>query len=170
MDGNPASATAQIVMPGQFEIVSHDTSYTHSIDVGSDLTVIWSSSNNANAYLCHFHLSYHYIDTLGFENNFWFYQDTLVADTSLFYSYLRLFPDIVEIDSILAYSYGSFSVESISGPCLVNDVANVQGDAIGFFNGRVLGGYFALWVRNTAGGLAILQIGGEKARSRSNEF
>jgi hypothetical protein len=138
-DGTPGTAHASIMLPGQFEITSPDTSYD-TISVGDSLAFRWTPSNGADAYIADFRLGYSYWDTSGNQQFFQYYvYDMVLTDTSITFSQAQLFPDLEEIDS-LEYGYGGFDLWAMNGPTPEEDQGNVTGDGIGFFNGWTYGG------------------------------
>lgn len=138
-DGTAGTAHASIMLPGQFEITSPDTSYD-TISVGDSLVFRWTPSNGADVYIADFRLGYSYWDTSGNQEFFQYYvYDMVLTDTSIAFSQGQLFPDLEEIDS-LEYGYGSFDLWAMNGPTPEEDQGNVTGDGIGFFNGWTYGG------------------------------
>ncbi|MFH1011216.1 MAG: hypothetical protein V1784_08280, partial [bacterium] len=142
-DGVLGTVHASVVLPGQFEITSPDTSYD-TISVGDSLVFRWTRSNGADAYIADFLWRYSYLDTSGNERFFRYYVcDTVLADTSITFSQVQLFPDLEEIDS-LEYGYGDFNLWAMNGPTPEEDQGNMTGDGVGFFNGLTDGGSVAI--------------------------
>jgi hypothetical protein len=136
---NSRTAQANIRVPSQFEITSHDTSGIVTIVVGEELTLTWSSSSGAGNYWIDFYLDYDYRDTLGNEKQFCYSMDTLPTNTSITFSPSQLFPNMGEIDTILG-SFGDFRISATHGPCQEGEEGNVTGDGMGFFVGWTYGG------------------------------
>lgn len=154
-DGNPGTARANIILPGPFEITSHDTLYD-TISVGDSLAVCWTSSDGADAYSVYFDMYYEYIDTSGDYRYFGFHYDTLFTDTCIVFSQAELFPNAGEIDSIW-YGYGNFHARAINGPVQEGDQGNVTGDGIGFFYGRTYGDELRIRFRDSGPFVSELQ-------------
>jgi hypothetical protein len=91
-------ATASVLAPDTFGIISPDTSKVCTLSVGSDLEVSWSTSNNADYYNVKFTLNYNYYDTSGIEKFFILDKDTCVPSTSITFPGIQLFP--ADLDSI----------------------------------------------------------------------
>jgi len=145
LNGTPRTAQANIMLPGSFEITCPDTSYD-TISVGDSLVFCWTSPEGADVYLVQFDLYYIYVDTSGADRGFGYYLDTtLVADTSIIFSAMQLFPHTGEIDSV-EYSHGEFELRAMNGPTPEEDQGNVTGDGIGFFNGWTYGGEVRFFV------------------------
>lgn len=131
-------ANATITLPGDFEIVSpqeDDTFYQ-----GEDITVSWSSSENAERYDLYIRLEYVYGDTANpYYNRF--YLDTLLSNTntSITIPKGRIFPP--EIDSVLEGN-GYVNIHSESGPQVgISAEGNISGEGVGYFaasNGRAV--------------------------------
>lgn len=139
-DGGPGIARANIRMPAQFQITSHDTSsIIDTFPIGEDLVVTWTSSGGADGYTIHFFIGYSYWDTLGNEKSFRSGGDTLTADTSINLPSHILFPNFSEIDSIHHLGV-TFSVSAVAGPLQEGADGNVTGDGLGLFHGRTYGG------------------------------
>lgn len=165
-DGDSGTAQANIRLPGQFEITSHDTSSVDAIPVGASLSVTWSPSNGADAYSVYFHFDYYYEDTIGSSLKYFHFDcDTLLTDTSITFAPSVLFPNSGEIDTILS-GYGQFSVSAIEGPWQEGADGNVLGDGRGFFYGWTFGGSFEFW----EGGSTYLGGKGEEPTNRFREF
>ncbi len=148
-DGSPAAAHANIRLPGEFEIVSHDTSEVVSVPVGSGLTIQWSSSDGADVYWVLLESWYDYIDTTGNRQEYSCTVDTVVTDTSMTFLSSRIFPNADEIDEVTD-SGGWIDLYGVSGPFEEGDKGNVVGDGIGFFCGVTFGGSIALAVEGSS--------------------
>ncbi len=137
VDYTEGIAIASAGVPGNFDIISPDTSQTAQIPVNSSFTVTWSTSSHADFYPVYFHLNYSYYDTSGNYGYFNLYVDTSITSTSITFPASRLFPG--DIDSI-RYSGGYFGVSAMSGPEVKPGArGNVTGDGSGFFWGRNYG-------------------------------
>jgi hypothetical protein len=139
LNGDPGTARADIIMPGQFEITYPDTSYPHILGVGASLAATWSSSDEAEAYWAYLILYYNYTDTLGHSDLFYYESDTLLTDTAITFSSLTLFPNAGEIAQISS-GWGSFRVWAVAGPAQAGAELNVTGDGVGAFYGLTFGG------------------------------
>ena len=130
--GGEASAT--ITMPGDFEITSPQEADT--FHQGDDLTVSWSSSENAERYDLYVRLEYDYGDTANpYYNRFQL--DTFIsnADTSITIPKERIFPS--EIDSVLEGN-GYVNIHSENGPQIGTSAeGNISGEGIGYFNAYI---------------------------------
>jgi len=134
-------ATAPVIAPATFGIISPDTSKVYTLSVGSDLNVSWTASNNADYYSVELALFYSYYDTAGVEKSFLFFKDTCVTSTSITFSGNQLFPS--EVDSIFLSFPNPFRLYALNGPQLEpNSEGNVKGDGIGCFWSVVEGGEF----------------------------
>ena len=145
VNGNPGTARANIVLPDQFEITSHDTSSVVDIPVGTGLTVSWTSSKEADAYHVYLDLDYDYTDTSGAHQSFYFSADTLITDAFITFLPSQLFPDAGKIKAVES-SRGEFDISAIAGPLWEGAEGNVTGDGIGFFYGLTFGGHLDLEV------------------------
>lgn len=137
--GGPGTAQGSAVLPGQFAIASHDTSILVNIAHGTGLTVMWTSSGGADAYMVDLYLDYDYIDTLGFSKSFYCDIDTFVTNTFIVFGPSELFPNEGEINFITS-SWGYFDVSAITGPYQEGMDGNVTGDGVGLFYGYQYGG------------------------------
>ncbi len=116
-------------MPGNFKITSPDSTYV--LHKGNNLNINWSSASSADWYWVDLMISYVFIDTAGYYNDFSLPIDTMVDGTSLTISADRIFPGCV--DTILS-GYGSVFLEAVNGPKLEPGArGNIKGDAVGFF-------------------------------------
>jgi hypothetical protein len=139
--GEDKTAWSDVVVPGIFEITSHDPAIGQIIPVGSDFVVEWTASEGTDAYQVYFECHYSYHDTLWQSQSYYMELDTFVVDTSITFNAERLFPDFGSIANVYG-SYGHFHVEAVSGPCLEGDLGNVHGDALGIIQGRFFAGGF----------------------------
>lgn len=138
-NGDSAIAWSDIILPGDFEIITPDTDYI-DLAFGSDIEFVWTSSIGAEAYNIGFSFSCTYYDTSGLIR--YSYRDldsSPYYDTSITYTAEEIFPAPEEVDS-LAYGGGHFSVNAFCGPCEEGMEGNVLGDAIGFFTANTYGG------------------------------
>ncbi len=125
------AATATVTLPGDFSIITPNTSYV--LPIGSSLNALWDSASYANYYRVHLLVHYAYYDTSGNYEGFSFSSDTILSETSITYENSLLFPNLSEIDSV-GGGNGFLRVYAINGPSLAPDTpGNVSGDGIGFF-------------------------------------
>lgn len=142
-DGGDGLAESDIIMPGPFAITAPDTSSTVEIPLGSDLTVNWTPSQSADVYVFDFYLYCSYYDTLG-EWSFHNYNlDSLLIDTTITIQAGDLFPNEVEIDSLIGGS-ASLYLYAQHGPWQEGALGNITGDGIGFFYGLTFGNYLSV--------------------------
>jgi len=132
VDYTKGVATASIWVPGDFGIISPDTSQIAYIPVDSSFTVIRSTSNHCDFYLLHFSPYYWFYDTSGDYRYFDLYVGTAVTTTSITFPARRLFPtDLARVDK---YSHGHFVLSTRSGPRIEPGAAgNITGDGSGSF-------------------------------------
>lgn len=145
LNGGSGTALANVVVPGQFEITSHEPYSIVVIPAGTGMSLTWSPSDNADVYQSSFMLYYGYSDTHGNEKEFRYSLDTLITETSVTFPASELFPNIDEIDRI-RWSGGSFWVWAMAGPWQEGTEGNVMGDGIGFFCASSYGGYIEIHV------------------------
>ncbi|KPJ52758.1 hypothetical protein AMJ39_07005 [candidate division TA06 bacterium DG_24] len=161
LNGSSGIAYASTMLPGHFELTSHDTSVVDTIPLGSGLTVEWAAAYGADVYHVEFSLYYEYVDTLGSYARFECDVDTLLPDRSITFASSQLFPCLAEIDTLL-YSGGRLWPSALrSYPVEEGTEGNVQGDGIGFFYGWTYGPYLRLRV-----GGSTLIAPGEEPRGR----
>jgi hypothetical protein len=134
--GSSNVATATIIMPDSFELVSPPIGT--SLIIGDTLSFQWTISNGADAYhvIINTYLWYH--DTLGVGQTFIFHIDTLITQTEISFPPNRIFPETIQIDTVFEGS-GSIELSAISGPVFNGDPGNIQGDGTGVLNGWTFG-------------------------------
>lgn len=136
-DGDNGSVMAEIMLPESVEIISENESDYDTVQLGDDLEVFWTKSENADYYEIVFYINYHYMpDTINYRS-FNCRVDTILTDTTVYLEASIMLPDQVEIDSIYYYGFYNsiISVRAASGPHFVGDIGNVTGDGTGIFNG-----------------------------------
>jgi len=141
--GDPGVSEANIRLPALFTITSHDTSGIDTIPFGNDLTIIWSSSEGADAYLARAYFFCRYDDTTGVRRDFNYQFSSPLADTSITFLSSDIFPDTAEVDTVYVHR-GDFFVSSFDGPWQQGEANNVTGDGIGTFHGWTEDGYVRL--------------------------
>jgi hypothetical protein len=133
LDGTSGVAQAEVTVPGDFEITSHDPDTSLAVSTGDSLTFTWTSSEAADAYWVDFYIHYHYESITGPNVLFSYNIDTTWTDTTITFTTATLFPDLDEIESIIPRSGGWFKLRAVAGPWLEGDLGNVAGDGIGIF-------------------------------------
>ncbi|MCX7994775.1 MAG: hypothetical protein N3A65_03240 [candidate division WOR-3 bacterium] len=129
IDYEEGKGEATDTMPGRFNITAPDTTFI--LRKGNSLNITWGSASDADWYWLEIYLSYYYIDTSGYYEDFDFYLDTIVDGALLTLSAIRIFPG--HVDSVL-YGYGDVYVEAVSGSKLEpGSKGNIKGNAVGFF-------------------------------------
>lgn len=150
LDGNHGTAQANIVMPGKFEITSHDTSGFVTFPVDTGLTVTWSSSDGATIYRIRLLLKFNFQDDWGNYLGYTCYIDTFVTDTSASFPSSGLLPEILsERDPRVLACHGSFQIFAKSHPCQEGGGVNLTDDSTGYFYGKSFGGYFRISTRGS---------------------
>lgn len=142
----PALAYADVILPGSFEITSHDSDLAQ-IPFGADLVLEWNASAGADCYFVDIYFHYSFWDTLGLYRSFWLETDTLIADTTITFDAERIFPQaglFGELNPSL--SNGWIDLRAESGPWQAGDQANVHGDGNGIIRGRTFGAHLFLLV------------------------
>jgi hypothetical protein len=137
-DNSQGFAGASIVLPGRFEITSHNPDSSVSLPKDSSLVVAWSASEHATSYKIYCSISYRYGDFADSIRYEYFSIDTLISETSLTIPAERIFPNFAEMDT-LEHGSGSLNIYAISGPVHEGNAGNVMGDGTGFFNGWTYG-------------------------------
>ncbi len=147
--GKSAKAYTQIHIPGDFDIISPDTS-EFCLQLGSSLTIEWTESQGADCYRAYLYLHYHYYDTSGYYKCITIEKDTTINSTSVIFPAEALFPNIGEISQV-DYSYGYSYVWAQSGPVIKEgEMGNIRGDGYGFFWSTYYGGYLNFYICGTA--------------------
>ncbi len=144
MDGKDGIASAQITLPGSFEITQYSPSERDKYDritvpfsPNEVLGIAWSSSENVEVYIVDF-VTYIHITTQNENINVFNRDNTVIADTLLVIRLSDLFPEFYfdKIEEAVFFSgYVRFTVHAISGPHNPGDFGNVTGDAEGMFYG-----------------------------------
>mgnify|MGYP000063347897 CR=1 FL=1 len=147
VDYTKDTATASVVIPGRFEITSHDTSQIAYIPLYSDFTVKWSSSAQKRGYWVYFWIWYEYVTPQGFLKEYEFECDTFLTSNSITFPSSKLFPPgIFEV----IWSDGYFSVYALNGPEIKPGVeGNINGGGTGFFWGITFGGELYVVIQET---------------------
>lgn len=134
LDGDSCTAQASTVLPGNFNIISHNPEETVYISQGDNLFISWNPSEGAEGYQVYFYLDYHYYDTEGNNEHYWFGYYKYVTGTSINFTAEQLFPEDLNIDYI-TYGWGDFDVGAVSINLAEGAMGNVTGDGYGFFVG-----------------------------------
>jgi hypothetical protein len=116
--GNTETASLDIILPGFFAVTTPSDTGDIQIELGSPLTVAWTSSPGANYYYCYLHFFYAWYDSSGEEHWFNFNQNYTVTDTTITIGMDTLYPDLDQIASLnpSRNNYGHISLNAYSEP------------------------------------------------------
>ncbi len=137
-DGGSGVSQANVRLPTDLVITSHDTSGTDTIPYGVDLTVTWTSSAGADAYSVNVSCNCAYRDTANVDQTFHYHLRDVFADTSITFPSTDIFPDTAQMDTMYGWS-GNLYFESFDGPWQPGETGNVTGDGIGTFHAQLEG-------------------------------
>jgi len=140
INGDSAYTYANFAMPGQFAILSHDTSLTSFIERDDTLSIFWSRSPGANNYSVRLRLE-HYYQTPDYISSATTLIDTFMVDTSLIINASLLFPDTTEHDFIWT-ARGDFEIWAYRAPDRPGYPSDFLGDGYGFVRAETFGGRF----------------------------
>ena len=145
INGEPKSAWADIVVPGNFEITQPDTEY-YEHTFNTDLTVAWTPSPGAEAYRIRLSMHIHYTDTTGVDQFYYFYEDSVhIGSETVTYHAEMIFPQLPE-GVIYNWGDGIVRVYAESGPGYSWIPFNIQGDGTGFFSAIVATDYIDIHI------------------------
>lgn len=137
LDGDSATAYADIFIPGVFEINNVDTNFI-VVEFGEDFELSWTQSSGSNAYSYLLQLMYEYVNTSGdtiFFQHIW--ENIYDQGTSILFDSETLYPGYDEFDILIGFN-GYCLVRAIHGPCKEGDSGNIQGEGMGFFTSSIL--------------------------------
>lgn len=137
-DGSTATALADIPLPAEFSLTSHQPYSVVVIPVGDDLALSWATSTGADFYLASVFLEYSYYDYYGNLDSSMCWIDSILPGTSVAFAQARLFPDLDDIRAVSS-SDGYFYVYAFSGPYGPGEKGNIEGDGMGFVYGWTVG-------------------------------
>lgn len=143
--GDSASAWADVIVPGHFQITQPDTDeYQHPFF--EDLTVTWTPSEGAEVYRVHLSMNIMYHDSAGDYQQFYFYEDSVFTGSeTITYPADMIFPQLGTGD-VFQYGTGSVWVYAEDGPAFSTVPYNIQGDGYGFFNAQTKTQYINLQI------------------------
>jgi hypothetical protein len=129
-DNSSALASADILMPGYFDIIASSQDISRNDTVRMD----WSPSTGSDGYFVSLSTSVTYVDTAAQKKRMVFDMDTVVADTFFEITATGFFPDSGEVFSY-DISSALLTVDALNGPIFEDNAGNVFGDGFGFFYG-----------------------------------
>ena len=96
-NGVDCAAGAQVMIPGEFHIISPDPDETYAIPLGQDLSISWSPAQNCDGYVFYMYLEYDYRDLDDVVQDYFLRLDTLITSTNLVFPATRIFPDVEQV-------------------------------------------------------------------------
>ncbi|NQS97077.1 MAG: hypothetical protein HQ591_01345 [candidate division Zixibacteria bacterium] len=136
INGDAASAWADVIVPGYFEITQPDTDmYQHPFY--EDFTASWSPSEGAEVYRVYLSTNTCYIDTTGDYQHFHFYDDSVhTGIETLTFPADMIFPQLQE-EEVFQWSSGYLRIYAEDGPAYSTVPYNIEGEGVGFFTAQV---------------------------------